>query len=113
MLVNTKGIVVKTINYGETSVIATIYTEQLGLRTYMLKGVRSGRSKRKGNIYQLMQFLDMIVNWGHSPMTFKNKKNSDWEILFAENDLEVLHKKNKKILFFFNQTIYHLKKLEV
>lgn len=62
MLVKTKGLILKTINYSETSVIATIYTEQLGIKSYMLRGVRSGRGKRKGNIYQPMQFLDLVVH---------------------------------------------------
>lgn len=62
MLVKTKGLILKTVNYSETSVIATIYTEQLGVKTYMLRGVRSGKGKKKGNIYQPMQFLDLVVH---------------------------------------------------
>lgn len=61
MIVNTKGLVIRTVNYSESSVIATIYTSELGIRTYMIKGVRSSK-KRKGNIYQPMQFLDLIVS---------------------------------------------------
>ncbi len=61
MLVKTKGIVLRTTNYSETSIIASIYTLELGLRSYIIKGVRQTKSK-KGNIYQPLQVLDMIVN---------------------------------------------------
>jgi len=60
LIVSTKGLVVRTVNYSETSIVATIYTSELGVRTYMIKGARSGK-KKKGNIYQPMQFLDLIV----------------------------------------------------
>jgi len=61
VIIDTQGLVIRTVNYSETSVVATIYTSELGIRTYMIKGARSGR-KKKGNIYQPMQFLDLIVS---------------------------------------------------
>ena len=44
MFHKTKGIVLHTIKYSETSVIAKIYTEKLGLVSYMIKGVRSSKT---------------------------------------------------------------------
>ena len=41
----TLGIVLGYVKYGEESIVSTIYTEQLGRKSYMVKGVRS--SKRK------------------------------------------------------------------
>ena len=37
----TKGIVLRTVKYGETSVIVTILTELFGLQSYLINGVRS------------------------------------------------------------------------
>lgn len=63
ILHKTKGIVLKTAKYGETSVIATLYTDKLGLQSYLINGVRSG-GKRSGNkavFFQPAALLDMVV----------------------------------------------------
>lgn len=62
MLHSTKGIVLKTVNYSETSVIATVYTAQLGRQTYMINGVRSTKKSRtKAALLQPLTLLDMVV----------------------------------------------------
>lgn len=44
MLSQSIGIVLKTIKYGETSLIVQLFSEQLGLHSYMLKGIRKTKS---------------------------------------------------------------------
>ena len=43
MLSTTRGIVLSHINYSETSVIAKVYTENYGLQSYILKGIRKSK----------------------------------------------------------------------
>ncbi len=59
----TKGIVLRTIQYGETSVITTIYTELFGLQNYIVKGVRqSGKQKQSKQMYfQPAVMLDLEI----------------------------------------------------
>ncbi len=57
----TKGIVLQTIKYSETSVIAKIFTEQLGLVSYMVNGVRSIKSSSKASMLQPLTLLDLEV----------------------------------------------------
>lgn len=58
----TKGIVLKSIKYGETSLVVTIYTELFGIQTYMVNGVRtSKKSASKANHFQPTAILDMVV----------------------------------------------------
>ena len=59
MLVKTRGIVLNFIKYRETSIIAKIYTEELGLQTYIVNGVR----QKTGRIalFQPFTLLDMVV----------------------------------------------------
>lgn len=45
MIVETDAIVLHTIKYSETSIIAYIYTEQFGKGTYIMNNVRTNRSK--------------------------------------------------------------------
>lgn len=59
----TSGIVLKTVRYGETSIIATIYTELFGLQSYLVNGVRSSSKKGAGraNLFQPAAILELIV----------------------------------------------------
>ena len=68
MLYSTRGIVLHQIKYSENSIIAKIYTEQLGLQSYMIKGARGKKSSIKANMIQPMALLDMIV--------YKREKNT-------------------------------------
>jgi DNA repair protein RecO (recombination protein O) len=59
--IHTRGIVLRRIPYSETSVILTVFTEKLGLRKYLVNGVRSARAKTKSALYQPMALLEMVV----------------------------------------------------
>ena len=62
MLHKTKGIVLRTVKYGETSVVATIFTELFGVQTYLVNGVRTSRAKSaKGNLLHPPNMLEMVV----------------------------------------------------
>jgi DNA repair protein RecO (recombination protein O) len=50
MDIKTKGIVLHTVKYSETSVIVKIYTEKLGLVSYIVNGVRSAKSTAKASM---------------------------------------------------------------
>ena len=54
-----RGIVLHTIKYSETSVIAKIYTEKSGLLSFIVKGVRSAKSKVKASLMQPLTILDL------------------------------------------------------
>ncbi len=59
----TKGIVLRTVKYGETSIITTVYTELFGVQSYIVKGVRksSKTSSGKANHFQPAAMLQMEV----------------------------------------------------
>jgi DNA repair protein RecO (recombination protein O) len=59
----TKGIVLKTVRYGDTSIIAGIFTELFGLQSYLVNGVRvtSKKGSGKANLLQPGAILDMVV----------------------------------------------------
>jgi len=59
----TKGIVLRTVKYGETSIITTVYTELFGLQSYIVKGVRqsSKKTQSKANYFQPAAILQMEV----------------------------------------------------
>lgn len=61
MIIKTRGIVFRTIKYSETSFIVDIYTEERGLRKYIISGVRSKRSKVSASLLQAMSLVDLVV----------------------------------------------------
>ena len=59
----TKGIVLRRVKYGETSLIVSIYTELFGLQSYLINGVRTSSAKGSGkaNLFQPTAILEMVV----------------------------------------------------
>jgi DNA repair protein RecO (recombination protein O) len=59
----TKGIVLRTVKYGESSIITTVLTELFGMQSYIVKGARqsSKKSQGKANFFQPAAILDMMV----------------------------------------------------
>lgn len=59
----TKGIVLRTVKYGETSLIVSIFTELFGVQSYLINGVRTSTKKGSGkaNLFQPAAILDMVV----------------------------------------------------
>jgi len=61
MLHKTRGIVFKTTNYGESSVVVQILTEKFGLQSYIINGVKKQKAKISRNMLQPLHLLDMVV----------------------------------------------------
>ncbi|MGH2642406.1 MAG: DNA repair protein RecO [Chitinophagaceae bacterium] len=62
MLHKTQGIVLRTVRYGETSVIVNIFTELFGIQSYLVNGVRTDKAKNsKANLLQPANILDLVV----------------------------------------------------
>jgi DNA repair protein RecO (recombination protein O) len=78
----TKGIVLRSIKYGETSVVVTIFTELFGVQTYMVNGVRtSKKTSAKANYFQPAAILDLVVY--HSPNKPMHRiKEFGWAFLY-------------------------------
>jgi len=78
----TKGIVLRAIKYGETSLVVTIYTELFGVQTYMINGVRT--SKRAGNKAAMLQptaILEMEV-YHNEQKSMQRIKEYNWAFLY-------------------------------
>jgi DNA repair protein RecO (recombination protein O) len=59
----TKGIVLRAVKYGETSLVVTVFTELFGLQSYIVSGVRTSSRKgsAKANLFQPSAILDLVV----------------------------------------------------
>src|SRR5215217_631162 len=61
MLHKTRGIVLKTTLYSESSVMVQIFTEKFGIQSYMINGVKKPRAKISMNMLQPLHLVDMVV----------------------------------------------------
>lgn len=61
MLKKTSGIVLNSIKFKETSLIVKIFTRELGLKSYLINGVRTQSKSSKMALYQPLTCLDMVV----------------------------------------------------
>ncbi len=107
MIVHTKGIVLNHIKYKETSIIVRIYTSEFGLRSYIVNGVKSAKSKGKLALYQPLNQLDLVV--------YENKMKdiqrvSEAKVLFPYRSIPFDMIKTAMGLFlaeFLSKTLYH------
>ena len=80
---STKGIVLKAVKYGETSLIVTIFTELFGVQSYIVSGVRTSTKKGTGkaNLFQPTAILDLVVY--HNELKHLNRiKEFKWYYLY-------------------------------
>ena len=63
MIHKTKGIVLRSVKYGETSLVLTMFTELFGLQSYIVNGVRtvSKKGSSKSVFFQPAAILDLVV----------------------------------------------------
>lgn len=60
MLVKTTGIVLRTVKYSESSVIADIFTASNGLRSFIAGGVRTRQARISPGLLQIMMPLEFV-----------------------------------------------------
>ncbi len=61
MLKKVEGIIVKAVKYSETSIICDAYTDELGLRTYIINGVRKKNSRISPGLLQPMALVELVI----------------------------------------------------
>ena len=84
MIFKTKGIVLRTVKYGETSLVVSIYTELFGLQSYIVNGVRTFTKKGPGkaNLFQPAAILDLVI-YHNELKNLQRLKEFKWSYLYA------------------------------
>ncbi len=77
----TKGIVLRTVKYGETSIIVNIFTELFGIQSYLVNGVRSSGKTLKANFFQPSSILEMEV-YHNELKNLQRIKEYKWNYLY-------------------------------
>lgn len=94
----TKGIVIRTVKYGETSVIVSIYTELFGIQSYIVNGVRTSSKSGSGkaNLFQPAAILDLVV-YHNELKNIQRLKEFRWGYLYKTLFFDVI--KNSVALY--------------
>jgi len=94
----TKGIVLRAVKYGETSLVVTIYTELFGIQSYIVNGVRSSSRKGPGkaNLFQPAAILDLVV-YHNDLKNLQRIREFKWAVLYQHIFFDVL--RNSVALF--------------
>lgn len=99
-----QGFVLQAIRYGDSSLIVRIYTLNLGLQSYMVKGVRGKGSKNRIAFFQPMTFLRFVQSGKPTPSGIAFLK--DPEVLYAYQS--VPNEMNKSaILMYLAELLSH------
>lgn len=61
MLAKTRGIILRSVKFKESSLILLIFTRELGLKSYIINGVRNQRSGTGPATLQVMNLVDLVV----------------------------------------------------
>src|ERR1035437_6833481 len=101
MIHKTRGIVLRTVDYSDTSLIVKIYTEQFGIQSYLIKGARRKNVSIKGNLLQPLALLELVV-YKKEKKQLQTLKEVGAEIHFTSipND-----QAKTSILFFLNEIL--------
>lgn len=88
MLVKTRAIVLKTMKYSETSLILDVYTQEKGLRSCIVNGVRKSKSKT-ASLYQIGQILDLVM-YDKQSSGLKRIKEASAAYMYSELSFDVV-----------------------
>ena len=127
----TRGIVLRAIKYGETSLVVTVFTELFGVQTYMVNGARSSKKTgAKAAMYQPASLLDMEV-YHYEQKNMQRIKEANWSYLPHQTQssviknsialymMELLHKtlkqpeQNTDLFYFCEDALQQLDKAPV
>lgn len=98
MIHKTKGIVLRTVKYGETSIVTTIFTEGFGLQSYLVNGVRqaSKKGQPKAGMFQPGAMLELVA-YHNEFKNLQRLKEFRWSHLYQHIFSDV--RKNAVALF--------------
>lgn len=102
MLHKTSGIILHTTKYSETSLIVKIISPDFGVKSYIVNGVRSKKTKFKATLFQPLALVDMVVT---NTDKAKLQRISDINILYPYTDIPYNIIKSS-IALFLNEILY-------
>lgn len=103
MIFKTRGIVLHRLRYAESSIIAKIYTEQFGLCSFLLQGLRKKNSAAKANLLQPLSLVGLVMYHKENSGLQKVKEIKNEHLLLSvQNDIA-----KTSIALFLSEMLVH------
>lgn len=61
MLIKTRGIVLRAIKYGESGLICDLFTEDFGMTSFLVQGIRGNKSQHKSILLRVGNLVDVVA----------------------------------------------------
>lgn len=108
MYTKTRGIVIRTIKVSDSGSVINIFTEELGLQSFFVKGLRGLKSKNKAAYFQPLTMLNIVLqpSKNNSLQSFK-----EVELHYNYKSATTNITKSTQI-FFLNELLYKVLKEE-
>src|ERR1700682_5759184 len=103
MLHKTRGIVLHTTDYAESSLIVKIYTELYGMQSYLINSVRRPKAKINSNLFQPLTLVELVVYHKHTGNLQRLKEISSNPQLVSIPYFTV----KTSVAMFLNEVIYY------
>ena len=100
MMYKSRAISLTYIKQGESAIVSKILTEEKGLQTFIVKGVRSKNSQKKTSYFEPLKLIDIDAN-------FNSKKSLQYlkDVTIVENFDYVKNKMTKHFIAFFSAEV--------
>ncbi len=102
MLHKTRGIVLKTTYYGDTSVVVQVFTDKFGIQSYLINGVRKAKAKVNLNMLQPLHLLQMVV-YNKANTNIQRVKELQPSPIFSSIPYNII---KSTIIMFLNEVLY-------
>jgi DNA repair protein RecO (recombination protein O) len=102
----TSAIAIKTIKYGDSSLITNCYTEKFGLKGFILKGIVNSKNKKgiRKSLFQPLTLLEIVIT-EKSSQKLSFLKEAKLETPYSSIPFDF---KKKSILFFISEFLYQV-----
>jgi len=102
MLLKTKGIVIKQTKFSDSGAVVKIFTEELGVQSFFVRGLQSRKSKTKAAMFQPLTMLDMVVSYSENKSLHNIKEVSVWYAYHSVTENMI----KRTLLFFINELLH-------
>ena len=82
MICKTEAIVLRTYKYQESNLIAVLYTKQAGVKSFLIKGFRSPKNRRKFSYFQPLSWVEIVFVEKPNRELQQIKESKSSQILF-------------------------------
>ena len=111
MIHATKGVVLRTVKYGDTSIITSIYTELFGIQQYIVKGVRQSTKTSAGKASYFQPGAILALEVHHNELKqLQFIKEFSWAYLYEQVLFDVV--KNTVAMYVMELLQHSLKQPE-